>query len=60
MVHHMNDNSMFSSLVNYKNYSYYKNHKYIYFYTLRDGQTVENTYDVDNRLSIYFQINYSN
>ena len=44
--HHMNDNSMFSSLVNYKNYSYYKNHKYIYFYTLRDGQTIESTYEI--------------
>ena len=42
----MNDNSMFSSLVNYKNYSYYKNHKYIYFYTLRDGQTIESTYEI--------------
>ena len=38
--HHMNDNSMFAELVNYKNYNYYKNHKYIYFYTLRDGQTI--------------------
>lgn len=44
--HHMNDNSMFSNLVNYKNYSYYKNHKYIYFYTLKDGQTIENTYEI--------------
>lgn len=44
--HHMNDNSMFSNLVNYKNYSYYKNHKYIYFYTLEDGQTIENTYEI--------------
>ena len=44
--HHMNDNSMFSNLVNYKSYSYYKNHKYIYFYTLKDGQTIENTYEI--------------
>lgn len=44
--HHMNDNSMFSNLVKYKNYSYYKNHKYIYFYTLKDGQTIENTYEI--------------
>ena len=29
--HHMKDNTMFSELINYKNYSYYKNHKYIYF-----------------------------
>lgn len=44
--HHMNDNSMFSQLVNYKNYNYYKNHKYIYFCTLKDGQTIENTYEI--------------
>ena len=41
MVHHMNDNSMFSSLVNYKNYSYYKNHKYIYAYSDK-GITIDN------------------
>ena len=44
--HHMKDNTMFSELVNYKNYSYYKNHKYIYFYTLKDGQTIKNTYEI--------------
>ena len=27
-------------------YSYYKNHKYIYFYTLKDGQTIKNTYEI--------------
>lgn len=44
--HHMKDNTMFSELVNYKNYSYYKKHKYIYFYTLKDGQTIKNTYEI--------------
>lgn len=44
--HHMNDNSMFSDLVNYKNYQFYKNHKYINFYTLKDGQTIESTYEI--------------
>ncbi|MGM9875962.1 MAG: class B sortase, partial [Bacilli bacterium] len=44
--HHMNDNSMFSGLVNYKNYQFYKNHKYINFYTLKDGQTIESTYEI--------------
>ena len=44
--HHMNDNSMFSQLVNYKNYQFYKNYKYIKFYTLEGGQTIENTYEM--------------
>lgn len=44
--HHMKDNTMFSELVNYKNYSFYKKHKYIYFYTLKDGQTIKNTYEI--------------
>lgn len=44
--HHMNDNSMFSQLENYKKHSFYTNHKYIKFYTLETGQTIENTYEV--------------
>ena len=28
-------------LDNYKNYNYYKNHKYIKFYTLEDNKTIE-------------------
>lgn len=44
--HHMNDNSMFSQLVNYKNYNFYKNHKLIKFYTLENGQTIENNYEI--------------
>ena len=54
--HHMNDNSMFSELVNYKNYNYYKNHKYIYFYILKDGQTIKNTYEI---VSAFKTIAYS-
>lgn len=67
--HHMNDNSMFSGLVNYKNYNYYKNHKYIKFYTLKDGQTIENIYEVviafktivysDNGFKYYNYTNFS-
>lgn len=44
--HHMNDNTMFAQLEYYKNYNFYKNHKYINFYTLEDGQTIENTYEI--------------
>lgn len=67
--HHMNNNSMFSELVNYKNYNYYKNHMYINFYTLKDGQTIENTYEIviafktivysDNGFKYYNYINFS-
>ena len=34
--HHMNDNTMFSQLEKYKNYNFYKNHKYIIFYTSKE------------------------
>lgn len=44
--HHMNNNTMFSNLVNYENYNYYKNHKYIKFYTLEDNKTIENDYEI--------------
>ena len=66
----MNDNSMFSGLVNYKDYQFYKNHKYIKFYTLIDGQTVENIYEIivtfktiaysDNGFKYYNYINFYN
>lgn len=68
--HHMNDNSMFAELVNYKNYNYYKKHKYIYFYTLIDGQTIKNTYEIvtafktiaysDNGFKYYNYTNFYN
>ena len=44
--HHMKDNTMFSQLEKYKNYNFYLNHKYIKFYTMEDGRTIENTYEV--------------
>lgn len=44
--HHMKDNSMFSQLEKYKNYNFYLNHKYIKFFTIEDGKTIENNYEV--------------
>lgn len=44
--HHMKDNTMFAQLEKYKNYNFYFNHKYIKFYTIEDGKTIENTYEV--------------
>lgn len=44
--HHMNDGTMFSNLERYKNYNFFLNHKYIKFYTLENGVTTENVYEV--------------
>lgn len=44
--HNMKDNTMFSQLEKYKNYNFYKNHKYIIFYTIENGRTIKNTYEV--------------
>lgn len=44
--HHMNDNTMFSQLEKYKNYNFYQNHKYIKFYTIENGMTAENIYEI--------------
>lgn len=44
--HNMKDNTMFSQLEKYKNYNFYKKHKYIKFYSIEDGRTIENTYEV--------------
>ena len=44
--HHMNDNSMFAQLENYKKKKFYEDHKYIDFYTFYNGKTIKNTYEV--------------
>ena len=44
--HHMKDGTMFSNLEKYKNYNFYQNHKYIKLYTLENGETIENIYEV--------------
>lgn len=44
--HHMENKTMFASLDNYKRYNFYKNHQYVKFYTLENGKTIENAYEV--------------
>lgn len=44
--HHMNDNTMFSQLEKYKNYDFFLNHQYIKLYTLENGETIENNYEI--------------
>lgn len=44
--HHMNNKTMYSAIDNYKSYDFYRNHRYIKFYTIEDGQTKESLYEV--------------
>lgn len=46
--HHIKSGLMFADLVKYKNYNFYKNHKYIKLYTLSEdkNKTIENTYEI--------------
>ena len=44
--HHIKSDKMFADLVKYQNYNFYKKHKYIKFYTLENGETKENTYEI--------------
>ena len=44
--HNMRDKTMFSELINYKNYEFYNEHKYISFYTLEANNTIENIYEI--------------
>ena len=43
--HHMNDNSMFAQLDDYKKHSFYKSHRFIKFYNY-NGQTIEKNYEI--------------
>ncbi len=56
--HHINQGYMFADLLKYQNYDYYKNHKYIKFYTIEDYQTIENIYEVCFAFKVKAQ-NYS-
>lgn len=42
----INYNMMFSQLEKYKNYNFYLKHKYIKFYTIEKGVTIENNYEI--------------
>lgn len=44
--HHIKNGKMFAQLEHYKNYNFYKEHKKIIFYTLENGQTVKNNYEI--------------
>lgn len=44
--HHISSGKIFANLVNYRNYNYYKNHKYIKFYYLDNDETKEETYEI--------------
>ena len=44
--HHISSGKMFANLVNYRNYNYYKNHKYIKFSYLDGDVTKEDTYEI--------------
>ncbi len=44
--HHIKTGLMFADIDKYKNYNFYKNHKYIKFYTLENEETKENLYEI--------------
>ena len=44
--HNMKSGTMFADLIKYKNYNYYKNHKYIELYTLDNSETIKNEYKI--------------
>ena len=44
--HNMKFGTMFADLIKYKNYNYYKNHKYIELYTLDNNETIKNDYKI--------------
>lgn len=55
--HHMNDNSMFSQLDDYKKRDFYKKHKFIKFYTMKNNITEENLYEI---ISVFKTVVYTN
>ena len=58
--HHMSSGSMFAGLDIYKTYNGYKNHKYIKFFTLIDGKTIENQYEVVGAYKVQPNIEVAN
>ena len=58
--HHMSNGSMLAGLDIYKTYNGYKNHKYIKFFTLIDGKTIENQYEVVGAYKVQPNIEVAN
>ena len=58
--HHMSNGSMFAGLDIYKTYNGYKNYKYIKFFTLIDGKTIENQYEVVGAYKVQPNIEVAN
>lgn len=54
--HHIKNNAMFGELENYKKESFYKEHKYIKFYTLEEDLTIEHVYEV---IAVFKTVVYS-
>ena len=65
--HHIKSGLMFADLVKYQNYNFYKKHKYIKVYTIENGATKDNTYEIcyvykttadENRFKFYSYTNF--
>ena len=56
--HHINQGYMFADLLKYQSYDYFKSHKYIKFYTIKDYETIKNIYEVCFAFKVKAQ-NYS-
>lgn len=44
--HNMKSGKMFADLIKYCDYNFYKNNKYIRFYTIKNNETIESIYEI--------------
>ncbi len=54
--HHIKNNSMFGELENYKKESFYKEHRFIKFYTFQNDLTIEHNYEI---IAVFKTVVYS-